>query len=117
LKNILPAASSFELIDGVRSDAKVSRSLFDLDVAAANGDNEMVVIYFTGGDIFDGDATDDDPKNIGTLQFQLSAVSITWSDGGVDKNSFFSLLAISLLLLCSLSDGQPRAINFVHALL
>jgi hypothetical protein len=90
LKNMLPAASSFELIDGVRSDAKVSRSLFDLDVAAANGDNEVVVaISFTGGDTFDGDTTDDDPKNIGTLQFRLSAVSITWSDGGVDKNSSF----------------------------
>jgi hypothetical protein len=108
LKNILPAASSFELIDGARSDAKVSRTLFYLDVAAANGDNEVVAISFTGGDTFDGDVTDDDPKNIGTLQFRLSVVSITWSDGGVDKtSSFYSELpaAISLLLLCSLSDG------------
>jgi hypothetical protein len=96
LKNILPAASSFELIDGVRSDAKVSRSLFDLDVAGANGDNEVVEISFTGGDTFDGDATNDDPIFFATLQFRLSAVSITWSDGGVDKNSsFFFILGVA----------------------
>jgi hypothetical protein len=63
-----------------------------LDGAVANGDNEVVEISFTGGDTFDGDATDDDPQNIGTLQSRLSAVSITWSDGGVDKNSFFSFI-------------------------
>jgi hypothetical protein len=82
----------------VRSDAKVSRSLFDLGVAsdAANGDNQVVVISFTGGDTFDGDAIDDDPQNIGTLQFRLSAFSITWSDGGVHKTScFFFILGVA----------------------